>query len=221
MAVPRHLKVVIRGIFANTPEIWSYSLRFDRTLWGEGDAHAEDMSSSGMTAALAALHNTSSFSNGCKVTGWRAYDIGSDGRMEGNPKVVEFAPANYIAGTSANLLPPQVSLAVTTEAVNRGPARLGRFYLPGPSKICDSSYRLAVADQTVYCNLATQFYKDVADSVDVDFSVTGVEAINVSNIGSGHQQVISKIKVGRVYDTLRSRRGALLEEYVSSGVIDW
>jgi hypothetical protein len=221
MAVPRHLKVVVRGQFDNTPEIWSYSMRFDRTLWGEGDAHAEDLQDGGMLTALTAFHSTSLFSPETRVTGWRAYDIGEDGRMEGNPKVVEIATASQPKGTASSRMPIQTSLVVTTEAENRGPARYGRFFLPGPAKNLGTDYRILASDALLYLNAAVTFYKAVSDRIDVDFSVTGVKAINVSNIGTGAQQTIRNLRVGRVYDTLRSRRGALLEEYQSSGTIDW
>jgi hypothetical protein len=219
---PRHMKIVFRGIFLNTPEEWSFSTKWDIEHTGDPDGDIGNIDATGIRNALTGMLSTASFHSSTQCTGWRAYEIGSDGRMQGNPRIEEFATADYVKGqASTGALPPQVSLCVTTEAENRGPARYGRFYLPGLNVTLGSDLRLSVAQQTDYLNKVVTFTKAVADSIDVPLSPVSTSMVNVSGVGTGTLQTVRNLKVGRVLDTVRRRRGAMDEGYLASGTIDW
>lgn len=221
MAVPKHLKIVFRGIFATSPEEWSFSTKWNSDLTGTWDAEPDNIDEGGILDAATGLFNSSKFAGGMKMIEWRAYNIKSDGLTEGNPRQVLIAPGSEPQGSAGVRFPPQVSLCVTTEGASRGPARFGRFYLPGPAAAVNADWRMTEADCEAYLALAVDFLKAVSNSIDVTGSPRSVEMINVSGIGTGSKQIVDTVRVGRVYDTQRRRRGQLEEAYEVSGTVDW
>jgi hypothetical protein len=208
-----HCRIVIRGFFINTPEEWSFSTKWLKHYSDLNDLDINNIDESGMLGAVTTLIASGLFNNRVQCSGWRAYDIGSDGNMVGNPRVVEIPTASQPKGTGPLLYPPQASLTVTLEGENRGPARFGRFYLPGPAHALGTDLRLSTVSQTSYLNAAGAFLTDMADAIDIPGGVTRAELINVSGIDGGHQQNVVKVRMGRVLDTIRRRRTSLLEEY--------
>lgn len=222
MPVPEHIKIVFRGVFDNTPEIWSFSTKWSSKHAGDPDAAAANVIEADVITALNGLFNNAWWQSSAICDGYRAYDIGTDGNMVGNPNIVEWVGAARIKGSAAaHKYPPQIALCVTTEAENRGPGRYGRFFLPGPAIALDTDARLSSGGVGTYVSSVTQFLKDVSDAIDAPFTLTGSSMLNVSAVGTGSSQVVKRVRIGRVYDTLRTRRGALQEEYVSGGDIDW
>jgi hypothetical protein len=221
VAVPTHLKIVPRGIFAGSPEQWSFSVKFNRQVAGGTDLDVDSIDETDMTTALTGLLNNSSFAGGVKCTEWRAYQIGSDGLTVGTPRLFAYAPGAEPQGSSGTKQPSQISLAITTVGAARGPARFGRFYLPGPSKVVGSDWRLSADDANAYLALAVQFVKDVSTAIHVGLGADSQEMLNISNIGTGTRQVVDHLEVGRVLDTIRKRRAQLLEDRQVSGHIDW
>lgn len=222
MATPVHMKFVFRGVFLDTPEEWSFSAKFSRDTPEAADTTVDDVSETGVDAALYGLLNNSSFATNVQVTDWRAYDIGPLGKMEGLP-LIRLAEdmAAVPTGTGTIRYPTDQALCVTTNAVNRGPARFGRFYLPGISKALAADSRLSETDATGYLTLATNFLKSVSDAIDMPLTSSS-EGLNISQVGpGGARQTIDHISVGRVLDRIERRRRSMVEEYVLSGHIDW
>lgn len=221
MAVIPHLKLVFRGTVLNTPEEWSISLKFKSDAPfdidpGTGNIHADQILDAGQAYFAAAR-----FSQWMQWEEWRAYNIGTNGLMDGNPRVEPLASADFVKGTGALKYPPQVSVCVTTVGTERGPARFGRWFLPCPALSITSDHRLSQADATEYAEASSTFAKDVSGAIDIPTSQANAPLINVSNIGTGTNQEVDHIEVGRVLDTQRRRRNQLLEERVSTGHIDW
>lgn len=224
MATPVHMKFTFRGVFLGTPEEWSFGARFSRDNEAGADASIGDIDQAGVTTALGALIAQSgggTFSAAVKCTDWRAYQIGPTGVMEENPLIVDVS-SDGLVGATANKYPPQVSLVATLVANNRGPARFGRLYLPGPAAALDASMRISLADATSYATKVTAFLKAVSDSIDLELTQSS-EGLNISEVPpvSGSRQTIDHVEVGRVLDTLRSRRRGLLEERYEHTHIDW
>jgi len=223
--VPTHFKFVFRGVFTGTEEIWSFGCKFSRDNTLQGDAGLTDIDQGAVDSALAGLLGTGFIAPNVMVSDWRAYQIGTNGKMEGNgPLIRTYAVDELKGAATANVHPPQIALVVSTIAENLGPAQRGRFYLPGPARALDSTMRLSLSDAGVYEDLATQFLKDVSNAIDLEDLESSV-GLNVSPgpIGSstGTKQTIDHVEVGRCLDTLRTRRNAMVEDYVSSGTIDW
>lgn len=217
--------MTIRGVFVGTEETWSNVFHFSRDVAANPDGDLTDVNVGGVDAAVASLYGSGFVSPLLEVSDWRFYVIGTDGHMQGNaPLLREYAASELRGGAGTTPFPTQVALAISTVAVNRGPAQFGRFYLPGPTRPIDSSFRLSVADAGTYVSIATQFLKDVSDAIDLAPPV-GSSGIHVSKgpVGSptGTRQTIDHVRVGRVYDTMQSRRKSLEEDYQLSGTIDW
>lgn len=224
MGTPKHLKIVFRGTFGTSKEEWSFGTHWSCTRVSSPDAGVDDIDGGKVDDAVAALMGIQGnlhFPADTKATEWRAYVIGPLGTMVGNPRRRIFPTP--IPGMGATTYPPQVALVVSTIANNRGPGRKGRFYLPAPSNEIDSDMRLSATTTGAAKDAVTTFVKAVSDAIDIPLDVTSSTMLNISGAPapSGSSQVVDHIEVGRVLDTLRSRRKSLLEEYVVGGHIDW
>jgi len=221
MTVPTHLRVVFRGIFVGTPETWSFGLKFSRDNTVGLDASLSDVDTPGMKDAWVtfAANTASKIPNNVKLMDVRSYIIGTDGKMEGNPEIVDVSALNLI-GATALAYPPQVCVVMTHVGPDRGPARFGRAFLPTAANIngTDSRMTTTVADgiRTAY----TTFVKTCSDKIDLEVASSAVQ-LNISNVGAGARQTVDHHEIGLVFDTLRSRRRAMLEERRAGGHIDW
>lgn len=226
MAVPTHFKFTFRGVFDGTPEGWSFGCKMSRDNPLSDDAHLTDIDQDGVTAAVVAFFAACPMSSLVKLSDWRAYVIGTDGRMEGNaPLIKEFEGAARPHGTNATVVPfPQVAHVVTMMGAERGPAQYGRMYLPGVIKPLSADMRLSVADAGDLLTASTDFLKAVSDCIDLEPPQSS-EGLNVSpgppGSPTGTRQAIDHLEFGRVTDTMKSRRRSLLEERVTGGHIDW
>lgn len=223
--VPTHFKFTLRGIFLNSPETWSFGCHFSRVNAGEPDAGLDDIDESGVTSAIATFFGTAEISNKVEVGDWRMYVIGSDNRMEGNgPLLHEYEPGELRGVSTGPIHPPQVALVITTVADNKGPARFGRFFLPGPTVALDNDWRIGEDEATGYAEQCTQLLKGISDHIDLQQLVSSKgKNISPGPQGSpgGTSQDIDHLEVGRALDTLRTRRKSLLEERHVHGQIDW
>lgn len=225
MTVPTHFKFTFRGIFQGTPETWSFGVHYARALDLGGDAGLSDIDESVVSEAITTFLAAAKVSNAVECTDWRAYVIGTDGRMEGNgPLLHEFAPNTVKGNVSDVLHPPQCTIAVTTVATNRGPARFGRFYIPGSATGLGGDWRVPAATAQEIGGAAAAFLKRISDAIDLPGSTASARGVNVSDRplgGPGTMQDIDHVEVGRVYDTLRNRRKSLLEDREIRAHIDW
>jgi hypothetical protein len=223
MPYPTHFRFVWRGVFKDTPEIWSFSAHFSRVNPGEVDAGLDDITESGVTSATAAFFDTGVMDSGVLLTDWRAYVIGTDGRMEGNGPLLHDATGDAIDGSGGRIYPPQVAQCVTLVAADRGPAKFGRFFLPGPALALGTDRRYTDTQCGIVSSVVTTFLKDVSDAIDLE-ALNQSACVNVSNRpagGAGTIQEVDHVEVGRALDTIRTRRNQLLEERHVGGHIDW
>jgi hypothetical protein len=217
-----HLKIVFRGEFNGTPEEWSFSTKWTREVTAGPNAGVADISDSAVNTALTTFINNARFQSSVWCTSWRAYVIGTDGRMEGNPKIVEFAPGAEIKGLSSTRFPTDQALCITTAGVNRGRARYGRFYLPGPSTALGTDHRLSTSAVNTWVTDTTTFLKAVSGAIDLPGTLESSEMVNISNDATGTSQTVDKIRVGKVYDRIERRRRQMVEDYVENATtIDW
>lgn len=136
--------------------------------------------------------------------------IGPDGRYA-DPETREWVSAVPIPGTFSSAFPAQLATAVTLKtAVPRGRASRGRFYLP-PNAMMSPIDNNGLASAT-----AAQALADSAKFLIDDLNTNGtlVSRVGVaSNAGVGRFEHVTSVAVGRVIDTIRSRRSALSEDY--------
>lgn len=223
VTVPSHFRFTARGTFTGTPEIWSFGWHFNRVVVGGTDAGLSDIDESAVTTALGTFFGQGIMDSGVLLTDWRAYVIGTDNKMEGNGPLLHDATGDDIHGSGGKIYPPQVALCVTLVADNRGPARFGRMYLPGPALSLGTDRRYTDTQCDSIATAVSAFLKDVSDAIDIPGTIQSAAACNVSSrpAGGGTIQDVDHVEVGRALDTLRTRRNQLLEERHVGGQIDW
>ena len=228
MPVPTHMKFVFRGIYFGSEEEWSTSLKVSRDNPGGADASYGEIVESTVDDACAAFFGTSLFSSAVRLTEWRAYVIGTNGLTEGNPMIRELATPIQGTASATPRYPSDVAVCVTTEAINRGPARYGRFFLPSPAHPMNNDWRWHPTDITTLLNATVNFAKSVTDAVDLELTQSA-ELLNISKgtprvpstLVSGVRQTVDRLKIGLRPDRISRRARAHLEEHIASGTIDW
>lgn len=110
--------------------------------------------------------------------------------------------------------PGQDSVAVSLRtALPRGRGHVGRFYpptgVPAPSDV-DGLISAAIA--TLMATSAASLISSVNTTVGA-----GAQVVVFSKIGQSVQPVLN-VRVGRVVDTMRSRRAQLSENYIQAGI---
>jgi hypothetical protein len=142
-------------------------------------------------------------------------EIGTDGHYT-QPTSVEYFYSPLAPGTFSPSPAPQVALAVSLRtAVARGRANSGRFYVPLPAEAP------AVGDGRIVPATAINFADKAAaliNSLNASMNSEWVVAVN-SKVGTGAQHKVTHVEVGRVLDTIRSRRSSLDENYQSNTVV--
>lgn len=145
--------------------------------------------------------------------------LDTNGHYATAPVVAEQTGVTGMAGSFAH--PPQLAMAVSLwSGQTFGRANRGRMYLPAPHT---SVISITVADPRINANEATylrdavsQWLHDVSGEVST-INLPTYPAI-MSKLGTGSHRPVLKIGVGRVMDTMRSRRAQLDEATVYT---DW
>lgn len=133
--------------------------------------------------------------------------IGPDGKYTDDPFVVAVSQAG--SGQSLHRHPFQVSLAVSLDTEKRGPRGRGRFYMPMPTMP-------VAADGTVATVLAEEVRDSAKTFIDAvnnspGFDLTDTRVVVASSFGTNSP--VTEVRVGRVLDTIRTRRRQLSEKY--------
>lgn len=167
----------------------------------------------------AGLGSLSPISDGASLKTLKLNEIGTDGRYTQQDTVFYDFPTP-VKGTGSSHPAPQVALAVSLGTdIRRGRAARGRFYVPLPNAPVEGTGGAVTApgclsptNQGNYLIGAHNLVQSINDAV--DGYMVGV----TSDIGLGTQQPVTKVRVGRVLDTIRSRRNAFDEAYQESTV---
>jgi hypothetical protein len=202
MVYPRsHLRLVSSGPLYTT-ERWSFGVNLI------GGVSAPDTVPPAVEAAVRALVNNAYFPTGSGVDSIKLNLIGPDGKYVDTANTVLLEPETPIVGTGTNRYPPQIAIAVTLNtAAKRGRASRGRFFLPIGGQV-EADGQMSDNVATALAGMATTFLNALTDAV------PGWRPGVASNLGNGTERFVSHVSVGRVYDTIRSRRAAIPEEYV-------
>lgn len=205
-AVP-HLRLVVSGGLYGVDR-FSWGLNFIRDF--DPDAVAPETVPQGVIDAVVALHTASpvAISAAATLDTIKLNEIGTDGRYLNQGDTVMHEFETPVPGSSSSRPAPQVALAVTLRtAKRRGRAHAGRFYLPVPSFNLANGY-LAGSQQTSIAAAATTMLNALTAAL------PGWVPAVMSDVGVGTQEPVTHVAVGRVLDTIRSRRNAFTEDYV-------
>jgi hypothetical protein len=105
---------------------------------------------------------------------------------------------------------------VSLQSAARGPRGKGRFFLPGPSIGFDPSVaQISLADATAVRDSATLWIADLNNWPGIDAQDPRVTVASSSGVNND----VTGVRVGRVLDTIRSRRGQVPEGYTALSVV--
>lgn len=200
------LRLVASGTLYNT-DIFSWSLSFARDF-PDGGSLAPNEVPQGVIDAVSAFHNSSVHAAQARLTMIKLNEIGTDGRYTNQGDTVLHEFETPIPGVSANTPPPQTSLAITLRtAKRRGRAHAGRFYTPLPGYSLTGGM-LSSANQQDAALAATTMLDAITAALPGSY-----RPFVMSDLGTGTMEPVTHVAVGRVLDTIRSRRNAFAEEY--------
>lgn len=213
MVFAPHLRLTASGSIttgaSSTTEIERFSFRLnlsnpsggaDQFTESRAADYAQDMGDF-FTSAGAGI---SSF---CLLSEVKLAAILADGTYADDPIIVATA---FRGGGGASLpYPTQIAHAVSLQTDRRGPTGKGRFYLPGPIGALDTSGNITEAKQ----GLVTTATVALIDALNNVPGIDGIAPRVVIASSKGYNTDVVSVRVGRVYDTIRSRRTSLLERY--------
>lgn len=218
MPAPAHTRITYSGVFGSPSqptEIWAFNLSAAPML---GTQAPGNQGIADACAAAYATHLKPIFDTDITLTRVRLATIGPGGLVGKDPQggymqvdwVGQTPGAN--GATAANRKPLQTALCISLTTARAGATGKGRFFLPWPpAQQLDADYRVSAAQATGNATTAKAFLNAVKAAIGVDLVVASGGSVKT---GQGPAlSVVTGVRVGRVPDTMRSRRGALLEGY--------
>lgn len=195
-----------------TKESWAFGLTLRHD--GVGDGSNPDAVGAGIIAAAEAFIVSANIGDACHLDTIKYNLIGVDGHYVNTTETIRYDYPTPPAGTAAAAAAPQLALCISLmTAVARGPGHAGRFYVPMFYGALDSEGLISTSIATTMASRATALLNAVnADSEEWHVAVE-------SNVGEGHQNDVTHVRVGRVVDTIRSRRTSLVESYITGAAL--
>lgn len=196
-------------------ERWSMGLRLDTSdFLPDNSQEAQQQLCEDYAAAVVAGFTAGELSSGTqsKIDLIKFNRIGLDGRyIHSWTNLVEYQVP--VAPTATSPHAPQVALAVTLDTgTGRGLARQGRIFVPSPTMNVAADGRFLVNTATNSATLAAAFINRI-NAVDPPRRV-----VVASSVREGAIRPVTAVAVGRVLDTIRTRRRSLEEERAFANV---
>lgn len=210
MPFQQHLRVTATGTLLQGQERFSFGLNLSDPNVDEffEDGRPEDVVAdvSAFFASPAALINAAAVLTEVKVA-----RIGPTGLYIRDPFIS--AVLNVAGGASGNSpYPPQVALAVSLDTDLRGPRGRGRFYLPMPGMAITSTGAIAELDALSVRDAVVGLVNNLNNGPGI--STPEPRVVVASSLGGNND--VTSVRVGRVLDTIRSRRTSLSEGYTEA-----
>lgn len=212
-------------------EIWSTSVRLARPVEEDQadlmSGPQRDAILDALVADVSAFIGSSSFNNQTRLTWLKFNRINALGRYE-NGSVTherELLGAAQVTGSSSAYLPPNLSVVATLEtAKQRGPGSKGRCFLPVPgwSNVAfGSDGRMTPGARDEILSRFSTFITNLNNWPGLD--LPNAPRVVVATKGGrgmpeGDNLPVTSVAVGRVVDTMRSRRNGLVEDYTRTAI---
>lgn len=157
-------------------------------------------------------------SNGAVLTMVKFAQIGADGKYTKDPVIFTVNQAGGVTSNQAFTL-PQSALAISLGTARRGPTGRGRFYIPLPVLDVDAAdgFRFNPNVALAIRDSAATLLNDVNNAPGIDYFGTEPEVVIASS--KGYNTRVTTVRVGRIVDTIRSRRNQLAEIYTPDAAI--
>lgn len=157
-----------------------------------------------------------------RLTGIKLNRIGVDGRYV-DPVTHEHTYPAPLAGPFNFFPPAQIATVLSLRtAVERGHASKGRMYLPlceGFQLVDSTTGQVTTANATRIATAGAALVDAINDVYNGTFPTFSAQEVAVaSNIGAGTFRRVTRVSVGRVPDTMRSRRSADAEDPIFAPV---
>lgn len=139
--------------------------------------------------------------------------IGADGKYTTDPVIVDVTDTpgaiDYAASPDVLKVIPQAACAVSLGTARRGATGRGRFFLPMPVVSLGDNLLMDEAQRDGIQASAATLVEALGDQPGID--VFGLAVVVSSS--KGYNSPVTGVRVGRVVDTVRSRRRSLPEQF--------
>jgi hypothetical protein len=225
MPAPAHARFTFSGTFgpAGAPvEIWSFNI--NGTSGGISDM-AQITSAAAAASTTYATTLRPLFPSDIVLTKVRCALVDDTGHVVrtavGGYQQADDNTARAGSGTVAvgGRMPLSTALVVSLTTARAGASGKGRFFLPWPqTKALGTDYRMSADDALACQTAARSFLLGVRAALPTGSDLVVASGGATANGVALHGPVLSPVtglRVGRVPDTMRSRRSGLREEYTS------
>jgi hypothetical protein len=217
MPTPAHLRVTALGRLASSGERFSYGLNIANLTGSFQNFVQNDEPMKALmddiAADIVAFHGDPlmTISPRAVLEEVKFANIGADGKYTTDPyiKNVPDTPGGYPVQSEISFMYPQNCLAISLSTDRRGPTGKGRFFVPMVMAGTDTDCRITQTLTTQYATRAQAFLNAVNNLPGLD---TRDYAVVVAST-KGYVSRVTGVRVGRVVDTMRSRRTSIPEDY--------
>lgn len=217
MPAPSHYRATFKGEFKSSAtgepfELWNTSI----ALRPGGSVSTASMQqiADDLRDDFAAWCSTteSGFAGNTWFTEVRLDHVGENGRIDQDAvfSPVSGGGATYSPGSA--YLPPSCAVVLTLDTGGRGRSRFGRMYLPLLKVLMTNEGTIGEGQQLEILNSCATLLRNMSNLPGID---GGAGIVVASNAGGGALKDVQSIRVGRVVDTMRSRRRSMDESYRS------
>jgi len=201
-----HWLITVEGDSWAQTETWQFGVR---ALIEAGASQPADQQL--LANALAAptqtffSHANVKMSNNVRLTAIKAAVINTDGHYAYQSPPGLYVYPTPVVGAQATAVIPQQTIAVSTlTALSRGRASKGRFYLPPTVVALSTDGRLPTTSDDIEVQARIWLL-----AINATAQVSNVSVM--SKLSDGVTNAVTGVGVGRVIDTMRSRRRSLQE----------
>lgn len=211
-----HTRVTAIGTLGTGADRFSYGLNlgFTGAPAALPQAGLEDI-----TASIKAMHKraTSGVSADAVLTEVKFASIGADGKYTADPVVIAVTGGAGGGNNAFNQVLPQSALAVSLMTDRRGPSGKGRFYLPMPAFATAgaNSFQITQANADGVRDSVQTMLNEILNAPGLDNVNNELDPVVVVASTKGFNTPVTGVRVGRVVDTIRTRRNALSENYTT------
>lgn len=160
---------------------------------------------------------TSQISNSWQARTIKVAHLGTDGKTLLDNTIFSEYGTPISGASSGAKFPPQVSVVATLMSdLSRGLGAKGRMYLPGIVAPVQSDGHFLTTDAAAMATNLKAFFDAVNTAAPVGSDVILASA-GRGEAGDGKlNRIVTRVRIGNVYDTQRRRRNDLVETYSTS-----